>query len=153
MLSPVSKVVSVSEPKTDKNGRNYRVLRLEGFGKQMRNIGGVEVAVRVKTKQVSMTQYEQSYLNDQQEAFYDARPGEILAVQIHQATNLKPYEISDPQTGEVRDVTSYTFPVIEGETPLTVLKNAGHEFDTTTGEDIVNRKLAEVEDDEISIGA
>lgn len=130
-LSPISQVIAVSEVRQDKNGRNYKVLRLEGLSETMENHGGIAVRVKTRGKQVSMTQWEQSYLDDRPSPFYDAKVGEHIAVEIHQATGLVPYEITNASTGEMREVDSYTFPCVRGDNPKTVLKGAGHEFDTT----------------------
>lgn len=128
-LSPIAKVLSVSEDRQDKNDRTYRLLRLQGLSESEEVHAGIRIKVRTPGRKVSITQYEESYLNGEKEDFFDAQEGEHIAVGIFQATNLEPYEIEDTETGEVREVTSYTFPVIRGQNPVTVLKNAGHQFE------------------------
>ena len=51
----------------------------------------------------------------------------MLAVEIWTAQT-EPYDIVDTETGEAREVSSYTFPVIRGDNPVTVLENAGRQL-------------------------
>lgn len=122
-LSPVAQVIGVSEIKQDKNDRNFKVLRLQGLTETVETIGGKQYTIKNRGKQVSLSQWEESYLNGDQEAFFDAQKGDMLAVEIWTAQT-EPYDIVDDETGEVRTVTSYTFPVIRGDNPVTVLENA-----------------------------
>lgn len=138
-LSPIAQVVEVQttyganhpkagEPYVDKNGREFRIIKLQGLTSTIQNIGGIDYPVRGLGRTVSLTQWKENYLNNTQDPFYDAKVGEHLAVSIMTAENLNPYEITDQESGEVREVTSYTFPVIQGQNPLTLLKNRGYSF-------------------------
>jgi len=136
-LSPIATVLDVSEDRKDKNDRTYRLLRVQGLAKAEEIHGGIVMTVNTPGRKVSITQYEESYLNGEKEPFFDSKPGDHIAVEIFQANNLEPYEIPDTETGEVREVTSYTFPVIRGQNPVTVLKNAGRRFaDDEMGETV-----------------
>lgn len=128
-LSPVSQVLDVSEERLDKNDKTYKLLRLRGMTETKEIHGGIEINVKTPGRKVSITQYEESYLDNEKEPFFDAQEGDFIAVEIYQAKNLKPYEIIDNDTGDVREVNSYTFPVVRGQNPETVLKNANHEFE------------------------
>lgn len=127
-LSPVTQVISVSDVRQDKNGRDYKVLRLEGLSETIENHGGIDIRVKTRGKQVSMTQWAESYLDNRPSPFYDAKVGDFVGVEIYQASNLEPYEITDASSGETREVDSYTFPCERGQNPATVLKGAGHAF-------------------------
>lgn len=138
VLSPIAKVITISALRQDKNGRNYKVLRLEGLGETTETHGGISVRVKTRTRAVSMTQYEQSYLNDQPDVFYNAKVGEHVAVEIHQASNLEPYEITNQEDGTVTEATSDTFPVMRGDNPITVMKGRGRHFAASGANDISN---------------
>jgi len=142
MLSPIVEVVNVSEIRQDKNGRNYKLLRLQGVTETEEVIGGKTYTVKQRGKRVSITQYKESYLNDEQDPFFDANVGDMLGIEIHTAQT-KPYEIVDDETGEVREVTSYTFPVIRGDNPVTTLENAGRELAEDTPEVSSSSPIAE----------
>lgn len=129
LLSPICRVIDVSDIREDKNGREYRLLRLQGLTLTKEVHGGIEVTVKAPGRKVSMTQYKESYLDNNPDAFWDSKVGDHVAVEIYAAQNLESYEIVNQDTGESRDVTSYTFPVIRGQNPLNVLKNAGHSFE------------------------
>lgn len=126
-LSPVAEVINVSELKQDKNDRNFKVLRLQGLTETEEIIGGKKYTIKGRGKKVSLTQWERSYLNQEPEPFFDADKGDMLAVEIWTAQT-EPYDITDDETGEVREVSSYTFPVIRGDNPVTVLENAGRQL-------------------------
>lgn len=133
MLSPISEVVNVSEVREDKNGRSYKLLRLQGITETEEKVGGKVYTVQQRGKRVSITQYEESYLNNEQDPFFDAEVGDMLGIEIFTAQT-KPYEIVDDETGEVREVTSYTYPVIRGDNPVTTLENADRELAENTPE-------------------
>jgi hypothetical protein len=126
-LSPIAQVVEVSAMKQDKNDRNFKTLRLEGLAQSYENHGGVNILVTNRSKQVSMNQWEESYLDGRPSPFFGSKVGDHIGVSIFQAV-VEPYEITNQSTGEVREVNSYTFPVIRGENPVTALRNAGHEL-------------------------
>lgn len=151
MISPIVEVVEVSELKQDKNGRDYKTIRLQGLSQEEVNIAGKKYMVKSRTKAVSMNQYKQSYLDDRPDAFFDAQVGDFLNVEIHTA-EVKPYDIPlDDGTGEVRTVTSYTFPVIKGDNPVTVLKNNDRELADEDSAPVVQHAQEEEVEEEVSI--
>jgi hypothetical protein len=154
-LSPLAEVISIKEGGEDKNGNSFRTLRLRGLSESIREVNGISVRVKSRTKEVSMNQWEDSYLTPgTADPFYDANVGDFLAVGIYRA-DVEPYDIIDNTTGEVNEVSSYTFPVHEGDNPSTVLSSAGHTLadnshsnpDTT----IKEGTMADVVDEDVSI--
>lgn len=140
-LASISKVISTGEVRADKNGRDFRVLRLQAPTKTTEIIGGVEYQVTGPSKEVSLPQWENNYL-EQKDPFYESAVGEHVAVEIWNA-QVEPYQIDG------RDVTSITFPVVRGSNPVTVLENKGHKLqgsemelvDAETGEILDNDTL------------
>lgn len=151
-LSPVSEVIGISELRQDKNDRNFKVLRLQGLTETEEVIGGKSYTIKNRGKKVSLSQWEESYLNGEPDAFFDAQEGDMLAVEIWTAQT-EPYDITDEDTGEVRSVTSYTFPVIRGDNPATVLENSGRTLKGGVEASAAVEQAHAEEEEEISITA
>lgn len=162
-LSPISRVIAVNTqspdgtPYTDKNGREFRILKLQGLNTTMRVIGGIQYPVKTLGRVVSLPQWKENYLNNSQDPFFDAEVGEHIDVSIVSANGLEPYSITNNETGEVREVTSFTFPLIVGQNAETVLKNRGlrfadpnsvetEEYATGSMEDVLNEQELELQD-------
>lgn len=150
LMSPISQVIAVSDIKQDKNGRNYKTFRLQGLNKKKEIHGGIEIEVKVPGRKVSINQYEENYLNGEPDTFYNASVGDYLGVEIYTAQNLEAYEIPDAETGEVREVTTFTFGITRGENPMTFLKNRGLIFDSTAG--LADAPFAEKTEEEVANG-
>lgn len=134
-LSPIATVINVSEDKQDKNGTTFRTLRVQGLSLVEEVHGGIVMQVKTRGKEVSINQYETSYLDGKPDPFFDAKVGEHVAVEIWRADGLTPYEITNNETGEVREVNSYTFGLVRGSgSPEAYLKNQGHSFAGMSGE-------------------
>lgn len=146
-LSPIVTVKSVSEPKEDKNGRTYKVLRLQGISESVEVIAGKKYNIRERGKEVSLTQHKESYLNGEPDPFWDAKEGETLGVEIWNAQGLKPYDIVDSETGETREATSYTFPVIRGDNPKTVMESSERYFADEEQEETLAHEMDEEEEE------
>lgn len=142
-LSDISQVIAISEVKTDKNGREFKTLRLSAPAYKVQSVPGIgEVRVKTKAKQVSVNAWKESYLDSKPSFGWDAKINDWLSVGIFVATNLEPYEITDTSSGEIREVTSRTFAVEEGTNPDTQLKNDGYTFESTHDDEKVKAEIA-----------
>ena len=150
LLSPVSKVVSISEEKIDKNGKSYKQFKVQGLNKTREVHGGIEMDIITPGRRVSINQHEDSYLTPgNPDPFYKANVGDFIAVGIYSATGLEPYEITNDETGEVREVTSYTFGVIRGRDPEKTMNSNGRQFpgtEVTQREEVKTSVFADDED-------
>jgi hypothetical protein len=133
-LSPIVEVIgrratdSSGEPLVDKNGNHFVTLRLQGLTVTEKVIAGKKYTVKGRGKQISMNQWEESYLPSlDTDPFFNSQVGDMLDIEIFRA-DVKPYNITDGETGEIREVESYTFPVIAGDNPKTILENADREL-------------------------
>lgn len=95
-------VISVSEVKADKNGKNYKVV--EFSTPNTKKVDGLNIRVQPKTS--SKTFWEESYLNDKMEFGYDFIKGDLVEGNIV-TKEVAEYEIQVSEE-EVRQVTSYT---------------------------------------------
>ena len=128
-LSPIATVINISEDKQDKNGTTFRTIRVQGLSLVEEVHGGIVMQVKTRGKEVSINQYETSYLDGKPDPFFDAQVGDHVAVEIWRAENLESYEITNPESGEIREVNSYTFGLVRGSgSPEAYLKNQGHRF-------------------------
>jgi len=100
-------VVKVSEERTDKNGRNYKVVTFQSPNtiEIVDATTGELLNVRVPARTTSMVRYQESYLNDQMEYLYDATVGEKIPGKIV-TEQVAPYEING------REVNTYTTAVL-----------------------------------------
>ena len=130
VLSPIADVISRSEEREDKNGNMFVTLRLQGLSEVEKVIGGKTYTVQTRSKEISLNRWKESYLpskNGAPDAFFNAQVGDTLDIAICRA-EVQPYEIVDEKSGEVTIANSYSFPVIGGDNPKTILENAGHKL-------------------------
>ena len=128
-------VVSVADPKKDKNGMEYKVIQLATPEvKRVKDVMTGEVKiVRAKIKLGTFNAFRKSYLSlynmaqkkgceikdlkkteieeGQADFGYDVAVGENLEGEII-TRRVTPYDIPDESTGEVRTVDFYTCPVL-----------------------------------------
>lgn len=146
LISPIAKVTSVSETKQDKNGNDYRTLRLSTMATVMETHGGIEIPVKTAVRGISLNQWKESYLDGAQEPFYDAKVGEHIAVEVWNARNLEPYDLVNNTTGEVTKQTTHTFAVQRGRNPEKALNSDGKFFAKSEIEETVVKTNSFIED-------
>lgn len=122
-------VSNVSEVKSDKNGKDYKVV--EFSTPNTKDVNGLKVRVQPKTS--SKTFWEESYLDNKMQFGYDFIKGDLVEGNVV-TREVAEYEIQ-VSNEEVRQVTSYTA-VVFGDTfdpsfeieIQKAFKAAGHEI-------------------------
>lgn len=146
-------VVKVSEDRTDKNGRNYKVVTFQSPNtiEIVDATTGELLNVRVPARRSSITRYEESYLDNQMHYMYDAVVGEKVPGQIV-TREVPAYEIDG------RAVTNYTT-VVLGMTNepafesaiKQAFKSAGHDYTLlSTEETVVEDRVSMVKEEVVS---
>lgn len=132
--------------KQDKNGKNYKNVLFSTFNMEERNMGGRKIMIKTHSKTSSFNAYEESYLDSKPEYGWDAKEGDYLFV-AQVTRDVEPYHIPDQQTGELREINSYTarIPGVENPTEAQIraaFKSAGM---TLLTEDVVVEQSEQVE--------
>tara|TARA_R110002051_G_C8623761_1_gene483769 strand:- start:215 stop:739 length:525 start_codon:yes stop_codon:yes gene_type:complete len=108
---------SISDVKQDKNGRNYVQISLSSGAKRtvLDKDSGKTYQVESPGKSTTVNSWEKTYLDESKHWMYDLKVGSLLDGTIYTA-QVEPYIIEDEESGDNREVSTYTGFVLGFET-------------------------------------
>lgn len=115
------------ETRKDRQGNEYKNVQVESLGREIREVGGMRVSVKTKSKRFSFNAWKESYLDGSPDYGHDSQIGDNLIVERVKGNVQTPYEIDG------NSVNSYTAIFPGEENPSTsqivaAFKNAGHVY-------------------------
>lgn len=136
------KVTSVSDIRTDKNGREYKLVEFTNpdHAQVVDETTGELLLVRVQAKRATITQYKESYLNNKPDFMWDAKLGEFTMGEVV-TREVAPYQIDG------KEINTYTTVVFGDNTKPSweievqkAFRSAGHPIAGTNTAPVVDLK-------------